>query len=888
MYAPSRTPIFAASVAAIALMISACRHAAPSPAPTTAPAPAAGRGAASPTNPPQQTPPGGAPGDSSGTAGRSNLPATPPAPACGTPVPALGAAAVADPVPRPYASVIRGDVKTRSGLFKTHRIGNCLYFEIPRNQLGKEMILTTEIEKTTLGNGYGGQAANDEVVRWERRDNRILLRGLSYTIIASDSTNPITRAVENANYAPIIRAFPVASWGPDSAAVIDVTTMYTTAIPAEIGVGGAGRGTVDASRTFLNSVAAFPENIEVRSDVTYANPAAAATAQLPGLISGGARPSSTLLVHWSMVKLPDQPMMPRLFDSRVGYFSNRTIDFSRPAQKSEQRTFITRYRLECSDQKVGNLCVPKKPITYYVDPATPTWLVPWVKRAVESWQPAFEAAGFYKGIIAKEAPSREEDPDWSIEDARYSVVDWLPSTTENAIGPHLADPRSGEILSAHLQIYHNVMNLNRNWYWVQAGAVDPRARKLPFPDSLAGRMMQFVIAHETGHSLGFQHNMKASSLYPVDSIRNRSFLDRMGHTPTLMDYSRFNYVVQPEDNIPVELLIPKVGPYDIWATKWGYTPIPEARTPDDERETLDRWAREQDAKPWLRFSTSGALGTDPGDNTEAVGDADAVKATELGIRNIKRLVPMLIPATTNPTDDNSDLRELYTALFGQWVTELRHVAVVVGGVESQEKYGSQPGARFTPLRASRQQAAVRFLNDNCFATPTFFLRPEILSRIEPNGALSRISSAQNSILTTLLQDARINRLIEFEATAPEPGLTYDATRFLSDVRRGIWSELAAPNVVIDAFRRALQSNYIDQLKNKFDPPAVAPPTGLPAGVAFGPTRSNAAIRGLLRLELKTLDTDIVKALGKTTDTATRAHLENARVDIQAILDPRHD
>ena len=826
------------------------------------------------------------PGDTTPGAGR--VPVVP-APQCG--VAALpGAAGSAEPTPRPYATVIRGTVTTKSGLFKTHRIANCLYFEIPRNELTKDMILTTEIEKTTVGVGYGGQAVNEEVIRWERRENRILLRSLSYNITASDSTNPISRAVENANYAPIVRAFPVAAWGPDSAAVIDVTTMYTTQIPGEFGIGSAGRGNVDGSRTFLNSVATFPTNIEVRSDVTYGSPAGlAAPSPIPGLIIGGAsRPSSTFLVHWSMVKLPEQPMMPRLFDARVGYFTNSTIDFSRPVQKSERRTFITRYRLECSDQKVGNLCVPKKPIVYYVDPATPTWLVPWVKKAIESWQPAFEAAGFYKAIQAKEAPSKAEDPDWSIEDARYSVVDWLPSTTENAVGPHLSDPRTGEILSAHLQIYHNVMNLNRNWYWVQAGAVDPRAKKLPFPDSLAGRMMQYVIAHETGHSIGFQHNMKASSTYPLDSLRNADFLRRNSHTPTIMDYSRFNYVVQPEDKIPADLLIPHQGPYDVWATHWGYAPIPGAKTPDDERETLDKWAREQDAKPYLRFSVSGALGSDPGENTEAVGDADAVRATGLGIKNLQRLVPMLIPATTNPTDDNSDLSELWNEILTQWRTELGHVAVIVGSVEAQEKYGSQPGPKFTPESAKRQRDAVAFLNEQAFKTPTWMIRPEVLSRITSSGVVSRIVSAQVGLMTTVLSDTRLNRMVEFEANAAPGASVYRVTDMLGDLRHGIWSELGESSVKIDAYRRMLQNAYVEQMRAKLTPPpAPAAPAGLPPGITIiFPPRGPTDTRGLARRELEALKADVAKARGKSADAETSAHLDDTLAQIDDILNPK--
>lgn len=803
-----------------------------------------------------------------------------PSDSAATPRPGGAPGAAAEPSPRPYARVVTAEAKTKSGLFKAHRIGSKLYFEIPRGELNRDMLLATEIAKTTAGAGYGGQSLGDDVIRWERRDNRILLRLQDYSIISSDSTNPITSAVNNANYAPIMRAFNVESWGPDSTAVIDVTSLFL-APPAEMSPTTAYRGSIDASRSFLASVAAYPENIKVTADLTVNTPPAAGLGGPP--TGRSLPPSATLQMAWSIVRLPAQPMMARLFDNRVGYFTTRTTDFGRAVQKSEQRIFITRYRLECSDQKVGNLCVPKKPIAYYVDPATPSWLVPWVVKAIESWQPAFEAAGFSRGIVARMAPSKAEDPDWSVEDARYSVIDWLPSTTENAVGPHTHDPRSGEIISAHLQIYHNVMNLNRDWYWTQVGALDPRARKLPLPDSLAGRLMEYVVAHEIGHSLGFQHNMKASAMYLADSIRNRDFVHRMGHTPTLMDYSRYNYVAQPADNIALEDLIPRIGPYDIWATKWGYLPIAGARTPDEERTALDALAREQDAKPWLRFSTSDAAGSDPRNNTEAVGDDDAVKSTGYGLKNIKRLVPMLIPATTGTaTDDYADLKELFGRLVGQWATELRHVAVIPGSRESQEKYISQPGVRFTPVSAARQRDAVRFLNENAFQTPTFFLRPEILDRMQSDGAIRSINGAQSGILGTLLSDARLSRMIEWEALGSGGAEMYTAPAMLGDVRQGIWSELSGGSVRIDAFRRALQQSYIDAFRNKVNPPPL--PTGLPPGFVI--TLPSKDVRALARAELRALDAQVISATGKSGNAETRAHLQDIHNSIDDILNPK--
>ena len=867
-----------------AALVASCQPApAPVPAPSPTPPPSAGRGGApaapAPAPDTARPAPGGGGGGGGGGRGAQGGGA---------------AGANAEPNPQPYNTVVRGaGLVTKNGLFKTHRIGARLLYEIPRGELGKDLLLVTQIKKTTEGQGYGGQALGNRVVRWERKDHRVLFKSISYQIRA-DSTDPIFRAVDDANYNAILAAFSVEAYGPDSAPVIDVTRLYT-APPTEISVTSRFAGQVDATRTFFERVATYPQNIETEATITLTNNPAgrggAAAAPAGGRGAAAAlAPSASFLLHWSMYKLPEKPMMPRLLDWRVGYFSTSQLDFSRPEQRSTSRTYITRYRLECSSQRDGNLCVPIKPIAYYVDPSTPRWLVPWVKKAINDWQPAFEAAGFKNGIVARDAPTPAEDPDWSAEDARYAVIRWLPSTTENAVGPHIHDPRSGEIIEADLQIYHNVMNLNRDWYWTQAGALDPRARKLPLPDSLQGRLMEYVIAHEIGHSLGFQHNMKSSGTYAADSIRNKDFVRRMGHTATLMDYSRFNYVAQPEDGIALADLIPRIGPYDIWAVKWGYSPIAGARTPDDERKTLDEWAREQDSKPYLRFSTHDAEGSDPRDNTEAVGDADAVKSTGFGIRNIKRLVPMLVPATSDALKDDADLEELFGRLVGQWATELRHVAVIVGGSETQEKYGSQPGPRFTPVSAARQKDAVRFLNENAFATPAFFLRKEILDRIGPAGTIQRVSAAQRGVLTQLLNDARMARLVEYEAGAENPAGVYPLAVFLADVRQGLWGELGGGSVKIDAYRRALQHAYVDIIRPKINPPAAAA-AAAPAG---GGGRGGAApltsqdSRAMLRAELRTLDGQLAAAAGKASDAMTRAHIADVRNEIDEILRPKKD
>jgi hypothetical protein len=773
------------------------------------------------------------------------------------------------PAPRPYNQVITSAAKTDDGIFKVHRIGETLFYEIPKAQLNKDFLWNTQIKKTTIGAGYGGQNAGSRVVRWVSKGDRVLLLNIDFTVVA-DSSTPIAAAVDDANYPTIIRAFNVAAYAPSGDPVIDVTSLFMTDVP-EFSVRGriGGRG-YDAARSFLEKAVSFPENVNVEVTQTFtggADPAAAGGGRgREGAARGMRGSSGTVLTHHSMVKLPEKPMMPRLFDERVGYFTQGLTDYGTEEHRSVAKRYIARYRLEKKDPN-AEVSEPIKPIVYYVDPATPKKWIPFVKKGIEDWQVAFEAAGFKNGIVAREAPAN--DPDWSPEDARYSVIRWLPSTTENASGPHIHDPRTGEILEADIQYYHNVQNLAKNWYFIQVGPLDPRAKTLPLPDDLMGELMRYVVAHEVGHTLGFQHNMKASSTYTIAQVRDKNWVKQNGHTPTLMDYSRFNYVAQPEDGIDPADLIPKIGPYDKWATMWGYKPIPGARTPDEEKPTLDKWAREQDAKGYLRFSTEGQGGADPGDQTEAVGDSDPVAATRLGLKNLARVSEMLMPATSTKVGDPwNELEEVYGRMVGQWTTEMNHVARLVGAFNSQQKHIGQEGVRFVSVPKEKQTEAVQFLLQNAFQTPAFIIRPEILRRIQVTGVVDRIRTAQNSIMNNLLQAARIDRLVE-QAALDGPA-AYTPVQFLTELRKGVWAELAKPGTAIDIYRRNLQRSYLGTIDDRLN----------------GNTEPSDEVRALLRGELRALDVEIQASIAGASDVATRRHLQDSRDQISMILDPR--
>ena len=789
-----------------------------------------------------------------------------------------GGVALGEPTPRPYSSIITPRARTRKGLFSTHVQGSRLYFEIPAKEMGKDMMLVATLKGTPAGIGIRGTLGTNSLLRFERKDNRVLVRAVNYRNVSTDTTNRINRAMAIIQYYPIVAAFNIEAYGPDSAAVIDVTRMFTGGVQELTALGQ--RVAVDPTRSFIERAVAFAGNVEVEASQTF-TPTATQAATPQGFGAPPPAGATTELYHFSIVKLPESPMQPRFWDERVIWFRTASQDFGSSQQRVPDRVFINRWRLEKKDPNAA-ISEPVKPITYYVDPATPLWVQPWVKKGIEEWQGAFEKAGFRNAIVAKDVPT---DSEFSGEDASVSMVRWLPTPVQNAVGPSIVDPRTGEILDADVQMYHNIMSLQRTWYFSQVGHLDPRAQALQFPDTLMGRLIQFVVAHEVGHTLGFPHNMKASSMYPLDSVRSAGFVKKMGHSPSIMDYARFNYVAQPEDKIDLGDLVPRVGTYDTFAVRWGYSPIPGAKTPEAEKPTLDAWARQQDSIPWFRSADDrGIQGADPGEVNEAVGDADAVRATEYGIRNLKRLAPMVDNIGESvPGEDFSDVAELYNGIIGQWRTELGHVTRIVGGVDHQAKATGQPGEVYVPVSGARQREAMKFLQENAFATPTWLLDPVVLRKIESSGSIDRIGNAQAAVLAGLVSNDRLARMIEIDAL-PATGERYTLPTMLTDLRKGVWSEIYGGKP-IDAYRRRLQRAYLEAMAAKINP---APPN--PALAAFGlagpSARALADFRGLLRAEMSDLSREMTTALTRTTDRTTRAHLDDARDQIKKMLDPK--
>jgi hypothetical protein len=767
--------------------------------------------------------------------------------------------------PKPYKEVITAEAKTDSGLFIVHRVGEKLYYEIPTAELDKDMLLVTRIAETLTGIGYGGEEANEAVLRWQRQDQKILLRVASFVNVANDSL-PIATAVRTSNFEPIIQAFDIEAFNGDSSAVvIEVTPLFTKDVPM-LGLQARRREQykvrrLDESRSYLVSAHSYPRNIEVRHVLTYDASAAPSDAST-GTIS--------LEMNQSMILLPEHPMQPRLYDDRVGYFGIRQTDYGRDAQRAEERRYIARWRLEPKDTAAflrGELVEPVKPIVYYIDPATPVQWRPYLKQGIEDWNVAFEAAGFKHAIRAMDPPTPEQDPEFSLEDVRYSSIRYFASDIQNAYGPHVSDPRTGEILESDIGWYHNVMNLVRDWFLIQTAAANPAARHVKFSDSLMGELIRFVSSHEVGHTLGLPHNMKASAAYPVDSLRSASFTCKMNTAASIMDYARFNYVAQPEDK--GVCFMPGIGVYDLYSIRWGYRPILDAASPDAERPTLDRWIREHEGDPMYMFGD--ATGMDPASQTEALGD-DGVKASAYGIANLKRIVPNLIAWTHEPLADYSQLEELYGQAIGQWARYMGHVTTVIGGINETRKSADQAGPVYVPVPEAQQRAAMRFLRAEAFATPTWMLNRDILDRIENPAAVERIRARQASVLNGLLSFDRLQRLIESEAAVGSHG--------------AIWTELSS-GAAIDVYRRDLQRAYLARMQYLMtqEPPPI--PAQFRQFVRR--TEVNVAesdIRPYARGELEALKREITAALPKVTDRATRLHLRDALVRIQDILEPK--
>jgi hypothetical protein len=785
--------------------------------------------------------------------------------------------------PKPYKEVITKEAITDKGLFDVHKVKQDIYYEIPDSLLGREMLMVSRIAKTATGIGFGGGKINTQVLRWEKKENKILLRVVSHDIVA-DEDLPIKEAVVNSNFEPVLFSFKIEALRNDSivkSTVIKSSDLFSKDVKA-IGMPDYQRKRykvtrLDSDKSFIESVKSYPLNIEARHVKTYMASAPPSNSSL-GTIS--------IEINNSMILLPENPMKRRYFDRRVGWFETAQVDYGLEDQKTKTVKYLDRWRLEVKDEDIekfkrGELVVPKKQIVYYVDRATPKKWVPFIKQGIEDWQVAFEAAGFKEAIIAKDPPSPEEDPEWSPEDVRYSVVRYLASPIPNANGPHVSDPRTGEILESDINWYHNVMSLLRNWFFVQTAAINPEAQTDAFKDEVMGRLIRFVSSHEVGHTLGLPHNMGSSSAYPVDSLRSASFTKKYGTAPSIMDYARFNYIAQPEDKGVA--LMPNIGIYDKYAISWGYKPILD-KSAEEEKPILDQWILKHAGDPLYRFGHQQAGDVvDPSSQTEDLGD-NAMLASEYGIKNLRRIVPNLVKWTEEDGKNYDELETLYKQVLSQFNRYMGHVSNNIGGVYENHKTYDQEGAVYTLVSKNHQRNALKFLHKQLFQTPQWMIDRDLFNKIEYSGAVERIRSMQVRTLNNLLSLGKMARLIEQETLYGSKAFTL--VEMTSTVRKGIWAELYSGRS-IDTYRRNLQKAHIDRLgylltaKNQSKQPDWG---GYIKSTAVNTSQSD--IRSVAKAELINLKNQINATKANFSDQMSRYHLDDSISRIDDLLDPK--
>jgi hypothetical protein len=794
------------------------------------------------------------------------------------------------PGPKAFSEIITKKAISQKGVFTVHFQDDKYFFEIPDNLLGRELIAVTRFTKVASGaSKYGGEVANEQTLQFEKGPGQRIFMRVVTLISTADSTQTIAKAVKNSNLDPIVAAFDIKAYGNDStSSIIEVTDFFKGDNQA-VSLSSSAKRTFSLSglasdRSYIESIKTYPTNIEIKTVKTYSASAGGAGPTAlpggPGIPAAQNAGAITLELNTSILLLPKEPMNRRLFDSRVGFFADNFTVYSDDQQKVDEQTFAVRYKLEPKPEdmekyKQGILVEPVKPIVYYIDPATPKKWVPYLIAGVNDWNVAFEKAGWKNAISGKEWPN---DSTMSLEDARFSVIRYFASDIENAYGPQVHDPRSGEILESHIGWYHNVMNLVHDWFMIQTAAVDSNARKMKFDDDLMGNLIRFVSSHEVGHTLGLRHNMGSSSKTPVEKLRDKKWVEANGHTASIMDYARFNYVAQPEDNINEMGLFPHIGDYDKWAIQWGYT-YTGLSDVEADKKLNNKWIVENLKKnPRVWFGGEGR-NDDPRAQTEDLSD-NAVVASEYGIKNLKRILAGLPAWTKEEADRYQNLSEIYLQLMGQFNRYMGHVTKNIGGVYETFKSVEEQGDVYSPTPVAMQKAAMAFLQTQLFTTPKWLLDYSILNKITNPVANERIQSIQTNTLKSLLDKGRLLRLNT--SYTRFGNASYALHDMMEDTRKGLFSELTTQKAT-DVFRRNLQKTYVGQLEDLINPPTMSLSIATPFRAAPVDVE-NTDVVSEAKAQLKKLAANLKAS--SSADAATQSHYDDLQDRIKKALDPK--
>ena len=805
--------------------------------------------------------------------------------------------------PKPYKDVITDKAVTQKGLFIVHRVEDKYFFELPDSLMNKEIMAVTRFVKVPANKGagrgtYGGELTNQQTISFEKGPNNNVFMRVITLVNVADTSNAIYKAVSNSNLNAIAAAFPVAAYAKDSAGVVIDVTDFFKGDNQVVSVSAAAKkafslSSIATDRSYIQNIGSFPMNTEIRTVKTFnsspATPGMFSVGPTSSIPAANAAGAVTIEMNTSLIMLPKSPMSIRYWDRRVGFFPDNFSTFSDDQQRVEDNTFAVRWRMEPKDEdtakwKRGELVEPKKPIVYYIDPATPKKWRKYLVAGINDWQGAFEKAGFKNAIMGKEWP--EGDSVMSMEDARYSVLRYFASDVENAYGPNVHDPRSGEILESHIGWYHNVMKLVHNWYMVQTAAVNPRARKMKFDDSLMGELIRFVSSHEVGHTLGLLHNMGSSSRTPVEKLRDKKWVEANGHTASIMDYARFNYVAQPEDSITDAGLFPRIGDYDKWAIRWGYGYIPGNSEFEQKKESNALILASLRSNPRTYFGTY-ELGNanDPRNQSEDLSD-DAVKASMYGIKNLKLILKNLPEWTKEPNDQNKNIDEMYDQLIVQYRRYIKHVTTNIGGVFETIQTSETGNAVYDVTPKYKQKEAVNFLGQQVFVTPRWLMDKDIWNRISNPGEEDPISAAQENALNNLLSNERLNRLQESTERFGS-SIAYSAVELMNDVQKILFEELATKKS-IDSYRRKLQKSYVDKLGRMMNTSGTNTFT-----ISFGSTPamnmtdiSRTDIPAIARQKIMQLKAQVAAAITTVKDPMSKIHLIDLQQRIKDLLEPR--